>query len=298
MNAKPLYVYGAAAHVWPVDNETPDLKPLLQQLWGQRFRRVNHYIELALVGAKSCLLNSTRPIASDCGVYLATEQGNVAEAAHDMASLLRDHDAVMPLSFLNAPNNMAGFYLAQALQLNSSNITVAHRAFPFESALDLARFDCALAGNSDSVLVGGVTPCALPLTEHRQRLSLGADVPLAEASSWLHCGSHPDGAMARIEDVCFFASIEALQNYLAMHAWPADTQLASGYGVTDDTMDDLARRLSLSERFQYKHEAPYHDTHGAYVLASFIQRRPAQRLLYINATPAQRYVMVSVVTLN
>lgn len=296
MRKKTTYIYGAAAHAWRVSDTPPDLKPQLQAAWGKRFRRLNHFIELTLIGAKSCLEQSQASIQSDCDVYLASEQGNVADVAKITESLLKRLEPPMPLEFLNVSNNMAGFYLAQNLNLHSSNLTIAHQTFPFETALDIAIFNMTSSSKTDScALIGGVEECAYPLTQHRQRMNLAAETPLAEGSSWLHIGTgNSHKALACFEWVKFFPNHSMLLSFLNNQTLPPATHLAGGYGMSNTQLENFASALAISRRYDCRNTVPFHHTHCAYTVASFIAEKRGERLLHINRDKRDRYAVVSV----
>jgi len=298
MMEQPLYIYGAAAHVWPVEEGPPELKAQIDAAWGKRFRRVNHFIELALIGAKSCLSSPRKPLPLDCDIYLATEQGNVADVAKITESLFKRLESPMPLEFLNVPNNMAGFYLAQGLGLHSSNLTIAHRAFPFETALDIAMFNITISRKTDPrALVGGVEECAYPLNLHRMRMGLAAGTPLAEGSSWLYIGSARETALARCEWVKLFHDRNSLLAFLQSQDLPSSTFLSIGYGMSESQLNEFASILGLGNHYDCRAIAPYHDTYSAYAIASFIADKRGQTLVHVNRDPQDRYAAVRISTM-
>ena len=238
----------------------------------------------------------------------------------------------MPLEFLNVPNNMAGFYVAQGLGLQSANLTIAHRAFPFETALDIAIFRLASSGKKNSrALVGGVEECAYPLDQHRQRMQLAMDTPLAEGSSWLYLGNtemdneelgieglgneaqsneklddeaqgneepaNKQHALARCEWVKFFPEHDALLAFLQGLGLPSSTFLAGGYGLEEEQLNALATTLGIVNRYNGRSATPYHDTQCAYVIASFISEQQGQCLVYVNRDARDCYAGVCISTL-
>lgn len=297
MKEQSAYIYGAAARAWPVDKGPPDIKRQLQTAWNKRFRRVNHFIELALIGAKSCLDSSRVAIGNDCAIYLASEQGNVADVARITETLFKRRESPMPLEFLNVTNNMAGFYLAQTLGLRSSNWTIAHRTFPFETALDIAMFNIAIAYKTNPrALVGGVEECAYPLEQHRRRMGLAADAPMAEGSSWLYIGGDAQGALARCAWVKFFPDPPSLLTYLEDQCLPSSTYLAGGYGMDESRLEGLASVLSIENRFNRRDVVPYHDSRCAYTIASFIAEHRGACLVHVNRDTQDRYAAVHIAT--
>lgn len=290
----PVYIYSAAAQTWnATEDGPPDLRNAVKDAWGKRFRRVNHFIELSLVGVKACLTPLSEAPPTHCEVYLATEQGNVADVVHITEGLYKQHEAPMPLEFLNVPNNMAGFYLAHGLGLRSANLTLAHRHFPFETALDLALFNLTVSQQTDAcALVGGVDECAYPLVQHRQRLGLASDAPLAESSSWLYLGKSPKNALARCDWVQFFSEHSALLSFLQKLDLPVSTLLAGGFGMNTGSLDAVAKSSNINNRYEY--DTAYHDSYCATVIAGFVNDQQGQCLLYINRDASERYVVICV----
>ena len=300
MRQQGAYLYSAAAHLWRAEETgPPDLKPLLHTAWGRRFRRVNHFIELALIGVKSCVDRSPIPVRSDCDLYLATEHGNVADVAKITAALFQRRELPMPLEFINVPNNMAGFYVAQELALHSANLTIAHRAFAFETALDLALFNLTTSRNPDPcALVGSVEACAYPLAQHRQRLRLAAGTPLTEGSSWLYMGGDATGARARCHWVTFFPDEASLLSFLKREAFTSATYLAGSGHLEGAQLDKLSADLGLHHRYGDHSLDTSHETHCAATLTSFITDHPGASLLHINRERQGRYAVVYLSTIN
>ena len=296
MKDQGVYIYSAAAHTWPADEVgPPDLKPMLQTAWGKRFRRINHFIELALIGVKTCLDRSRIPVRADCDIYLTTEHGNVADVAKITETLFKQQEAPMPLDFLNVPNNMAGFYLAQNLGLHSSNLTIAHRAFPFETGLDIAMFSITtLSKPAPCALVGSVEECAYPLNQHRQRIGLTADTPLAEGSSWLYIGRDDQKAQARCEWVKFFQDMLSLSAFLQVTKLATSTYLAGGGTMDAALLEQLASTLNIHNRYTSTNATLYSDANCAFTIASFVSDHPGHCLVHINRDKRDRYAVVCI----
>jgi hypothetical protein len=286
-----LYIYAASANTWPVEPQAPELKPLVKELWGKSYRRISHFIELALVGAKRCVDNSAVRIQSHCDLVFASGQGNISQVVKVTEQIFKQRQPPMPFDFMHITNNMAPFYVAQALGLSSRNLTVAHRAFAFETALELASFHLQSLHESKQYLVGAADECALPLHHHRCRLNLAPDTPLAEGSHWLLTGNDEKYAIARLEFCGFANSLDELLSQLAEADVDAHSALACGYGVNAAEQHNLARQLSLDDIYHYRQETGYHDTATAYAIASFVESADKHRnrtLIHINKTPQHK----------
>lgn len=292
---KASYIYAASANVWPAEPQVPDLKPLVTALWGKSYRRISHFIELALVGAKRCVDKAVIPVNAQCDLLFATGQGNVSQVVKVTRKIFREHEAPMPFDFMHITNNMAPFYVAQSLGVTSSNLTVAHRAFTFETAMDLAQLQ--MAASDRQCLIGAVDECAYPLSDHRRRLDLPQHAPLAEGSHWLLLGTSPQNAVAQI-DICWFARAQQeLMQRLRAYNFSAPVSLACGFGIDDEERQWWQQQLTIDRYYDYRRRTAYHDTAAAYAIASFVEQSANHTLVHINKSPQQRYCVLAVTVL-
>jgi len=288
-----IYIYASSGNVWPAESQAPELKDLVKSLWGKSYRRINHFIELTLVGARRCVDRTPNPIAAHCSLVFTTGQGNISQVANLTRQIYKDHQPPMPFAFMHITNNMAPFYVAQALGLSSSNLTIAHRSFPFETALNVATLQLQAPGSQ--CLVGAVDECAYPLEEHRQRLGLAPDTPLAEGSHWLMLGSDPQQAVAQLEFSYFCDARQALSAQLARHEWKSEEAVLScGFGVTAQEQQWWQEQLNIHRGYEYRQQAAYHDTVTAYAVTSFIETHSKHTLIHIDKSKQQRYCAVGI----
>jgi 3-oxoacyl-(acyl-carrier-protein) synthase len=171
----------------------PGLGEALRKAGSQAFRRVDRFIQLALLGSARCAAG--QPLRTDCGVYLGSGYGPLGENIATQGQLIREREIPMPFNFINTLGNTAGFHVAKNLALQSPNVFVSRRGASFEAALAAAIADLTL-GVVTQALVGLVEEVTLPLAEHRRRLGLEDGVPLAEGSHWLLLEAGGDGAHA------------------------------------------------------------------------------------------------------
>lgn len=293
MKQPRAYLYSAASHIWPARGEAPvDLKAQMDAAWGKRFRRINHFIELALIGVKSCVSRSPTAVLPGCDVYLASEHGNVADVAKITEMIVKQKEAPMPLDFLNVPNNMAGFYLAQGLGLHSANMAIAHRAFPFETALDIALFNISTSGKIGAcALVGSVEEVAYPLNQHRQRLGLKANAPLVEESSWFFIGNDPEGAIAEFEWVKFFHDQASMFLFFKRENLESSF-LAYGLGVNKTQAKRLASSLMIGDFYHPPSDVAHDSASCAFTMATFLNDRPGQGLMHVGRDERGRHAVV------
>lgn len=160
----------------------PDLRPALKQVCRERPRRVDRFIELALLGSGLCVQG--RELKPGCGIYLGSGFGPMGSNVAVQEQLLRDKEFPKPFDFMNILGASAGFHVAKNLGLTGQNLFISRRGASLEAALAHVQADLKL-GVVDQALVGVVEEATLPLDQHRQRQGLPTGTPVAEGSHWL-----------------------------------------------------------------------------------------------------------------
>jgi len=214
-----IRVCAAGSHLQPLSDGAPlpALNEALRKAGSQSFRRVDRFIQLALLGSARCAAGRT--LRTGCGVYLGSGYGPLGENIATQEQLIRDREIPMPFDFINTLGNTAGFHVAKNLALQSPNVFVSRRGASFEAALSAALADLKL-GVVAQALVGLVEEVTLPLAEHRRRLGLADGLPLAEGSHWLLLEAGGDGAHAL--SLQRHAEFAALETALKMQAREGD----------------------------------------------------------------------------
>lgn len=160
----------------------PPLDAALREVCREHFRRVDRFIQLALLGSARCAQGQT--LAPDCGLYLGSGLGPMVNNITCQEQLVRDHELPTPFSFINTLGNSAGYYVARNLGLSGQNLFVSRRGASFAAVLEAALVDleCGALGQA---LLGVVEEATEPFVEHRHRQGLAAGTPVAEGSHWL-----------------------------------------------------------------------------------------------------------------
>lgn len=169
----------------------PSLDERLAPLCRERFRRIDRFIRLALLGSAECVKGRT--LAPDCGLYISSGIGPVGNNIVVQETLWKQRKIPMPFNFVNTLGSSSGYYVAKNLGLSGQSLFVSRRGGSFEAALDCAAADLE-CGAVSQALVGVVEECTLPLAHHRQRQELAEHVKLAEGSHWLLLEAVPVGA--------------------------------------------------------------------------------------------------------
>jgi hypothetical protein len=160
----------------------PSLEAELKQVCREYFRRVDRFIELALLGSGRCAAGRT--LHPDCGLYLGSGLGPMTGIIATQQQLIRDRELPKPFNFINTLGNSAGYYVAKNLGLRGQNLFISRRGASFQAVLDAAMTDLQ-AGVLAQALIGVVEEATLPLDEHRRRQGLPDGTPVAEGSHWL-----------------------------------------------------------------------------------------------------------------
>lgn len=175
----------------------PPLNERISAVVHERPRRIDRFVQLALLGAGECVAG--RRLATDCGLYLSSGVGPIGSMVIVQDAIHRDGRLPTPFSFVNTLGGSACYHIAKELGLSGEAVLVARRGGSF-----LASLTCAIAdlesGVVSQMLVGAVEECVLPGVRHRALIRRGRNVAIAEGSHWLllEAGS-VDGAV--VEDI-------------------------------------------------------------------------------------------------
>lgn len=259
---------------------------LTEATGGRRFRRINRFVQLALIGAHRCRRADTVDWPAHQPIILTTGQGGVADTAEMVEAVVAEGRPPMPFHFINLVGNMAGFHVASSLGAVSTNTAVSRMDFPLESALSVVAQEY---GRTGCALLGAVDELAWPLAAHRRRLGVGEAVPVGEGSHWLRLGGDTP-PLGWIEEVRYLEDDSALLAYArdlgdAVFACAPSAHRclsAAGGGLA-------ARSRGVAARF------PAHDTVAAAVLCDFLDNGggAGDRLVHVSAG-ASRYAAIAV----
>jgi hypothetical protein len=168
----------------------PSLETRLGPVCREHFRRIDRFIELALLGSGECATGRT--LAADCGLYISSGIGPIGTNVVVQDSVSRDAKLPMPFSFVNTLGSSAGYYVGKNLGLTSESVFVSRRGASFSAALTCAVADLT-SGVVSQALVGAIEECLLPVARFRELVALPAGARTAEGSHWLLLARGEDG---------------------------------------------------------------------------------------------------------
>lgn len=223
----------AVSHYYqPLADTLPPLDARLSAVTRERYRRIDRFVQLTLLGAAACARQAT--LARDCGLYLSSGVGPLGSNVLVQDAIHRDSRMPMPFSFVNTLGSSACYHVVKELDLTSEAVMVARGGASFSTALLCAYADLA-SGIVSQVLVGAVEECVLPPERHRALLRFDDDVAVAEGSHWLLLELDandgrpvPHGVLANAEfDGYESADAAQLTSYIAANS-------ATSFGVAVD----------------------------------------------------------------
>lgn len=281
-----IAVVSASHYRHPLADDTmlPSLNDQLQQVCREPPRRIDRFVQLALLGSGRCAAGQA--LAPDCGVYLGSGFGPMSNNISTQQQLIRDQQIPKPFNFINTLGNSAGFYVAHNLDLSGQNFFISRPAASFTAALSVAIADL-IAGVGAQALVGLVDEVTLPLSEHRQRRGLATDVIPAEASHWLLLQA--GGSSAITIELTRYADFRDLENAISatwrkgdrLHC-TLDTEIEFAAGL-QQKFPDAGKRSPVVED---------HDSPEAAWLTEFASQRIDHNLFVVSGAGQRGWLLI------
>lgn len=165
-----------------LDGTQPDFKSELELVCDQRYRRIDRFTQLALLGAGRCA--SSLDLARDTALYLASGKGPAANNIGMQEQIFRDREVPKPIQFINSVTNSASFYVMKDHSLTDQNLFISREQHAFEAAIELALLELS-TGRFEQALVGFTDELTHPLEHQYRRASIHKDLRLGEGSHWI-----------------------------------------------------------------------------------------------------------------
>ncbi|MCG5529932.1 hypothetical protein LRD18_03475 [Halorhodospira halochloris] len=234
-------------------------------------------MQLAFVGAHSCIAQSDGHPRDGTGLVLGSSHGNLADTVRLVDDAIERLMPPMPFSFINVTSNLAGFHVANSLSIQGGpNIMVSRGQGSFSAAIELA-----LLEPERPWLIGICDEVPNPPEAHAQRLQLPHATRLAEATYWIwtdpDCVSPPGRLIYirtcsnndELQDACNEVS-RKLHNHSP--TWAA--------ARTEADYSELQTVLPASLKRWQPTAAGYHPCISARVLCGFLAQKKEGSLIY------------------
>jgi len=280
--AETIWIRGTGDYCAVVEGEPPSLKAIVREALGNSVRRVGRFIQLALVGTGRCI--GSREAPEGTGVYMGSARGDLATTLTVVDALFRGGQAPMPLNFINTVSNAPCFYIARQFGLAGRSQFVCSRCFALEAVLDLAAFDMA-AGSMASALVGSVDVVTEPVADHRARLGLAADAPVAEGSHWLWLasGEAPSDAWGELVGARTFGDRAELLDWLReLGLAGADCHVVAGQFADRADESAVVSCLGGAGSFQAPQPPGHYDSQAGMAINAFLRDGVGGYLVHVN----------------
>lgn len=274
------------------DDPLPDLKSQLQDSVSKKIRRTDRFIDLALIGSFQCTRNLR--LNSDTGIYIGTEQGNIAETIAVAEQIFLRNQLPLPFNFINTLSNTAGFYVAMNLGLDGPNHLISQKEFLFEGILEIAALDLQMKSTTGALL-GFIDEVTQPIHLSLKRQSLPPETKLAEVSAWFYVvpDESPEKEVAYIHEPEEFTSMDDLRTYVKETKDHYDS-FSFSYSVSSENQNILQNDLSPSTNYVYTDLPGYNNCISAHGLDRFIKNHPGKRLLHINRNDREVFRLIEI----
>jgi len=182
MTARVMRCAAVSHYFHRLEGEFPSIDGRLMAVTRERYRRIDRFVQLTLMGAAECARKHV--LARDCGLYLSSGVGPITSNVLVQDAIHRDSRMPMPFGFVNTLGSSACYHVAKELDLAGEAVMVARGRASFSAALTCAQADLE-SGIVSQVLVGAVEECVLPADRHRALLRMGNEVTVAEGTHWI-----------------------------------------------------------------------------------------------------------------
>ena len=210
-----LEILALGDHYQTVDPEQglANLKPAATEVCRDRFRRIDRFTQLALIGSARCV-QSADP-GPKTGLYIGSRFASTGNTIAVHEKMVSAGVVPKPANFINTLSNSAGYFVARNLGLGDRNLFVSRGDASIVAALQLAAMDVA-SGSVCQALVGSVDEAVLPLEHHRYRLGLEPGTVMGEGSHWLLVAreAREGRSLATITDMVTLRDESALASWL------------------------------------------------------------------------------------
>jgi hypothetical protein len=254
----------------------PPLDDAIRAACREPYRRVDRFIQLAVLGAARC--GAGQDLGPDCALYLGSGIGPEGNNIVVQEQICRDRLLPRPFNFVNTLGSSATYFVAKDRGLTEQGWWACRRGASLEALLTLALADLEL-GVCRRALVGVVEECPAPYEDHRARCHAPAGAALAEGSHWLllEAGAGSNGLELREG-----SAMELLEALAA--AWRPGDRLAFGPQVPAELQ---ARTVALLGAAPFGADLPFHDSLAAARVTAWLAGQPSGRLHLLCGDPAR-----------
>lgn len=282
-----IYIHAAGIHNSSSAGDLPDLKTELKALSGKSYRRIDRFIQLALIGAHKAVAG--RELDPETAIYLTSGQGDIPVFERVRRQRYFQKMMSKPVDFVNLAGNTAGFYVASHLGLTSANLFLTQKYFPVQMALLLAQSELELQ-KQPAILLGGVDARHENQELAKKLLGVGESTVLGEGSNWMLLKGDPERALATLS--VDSRSLDLLQLKVEIEKLGQGSFLAFSRHFPTDIISEIMTFRKDLRRFDYELLTGYYETLPLFVLNKFITGASG-KMLYIDRDD-DRFMIIQV----
>lgn len=268
-----------------------NLKAAASEVCRDRFRRIDRFTQLALIGSARCVEGVE--LEAQTGLYIGSRFASLGNTTSVHEKMVSAGVVPKPASFINTLSNSAGYFVARNLGLGDRNLFVSRGDASIVAALQLAAMDVA-TGAVSQALVGSVDEAVLPLAHQRFRLGLEPDTVMGEGSHWLLVAPSDSAtnSLATITDMV------TLQDENALAQWLDELDPAQAYrlSLSPWTRQKMASTCLKSRRMltDFDPGLAAYPGHATGAIIRYLQSEGRESLIVIAADTDGRFHAVMV----
>jgi hypothetical protein len=281
----PLFAYGGYRHT--IEQQLPQLNDQLKSAPYKLPRRSDRLTQLCLLGLSNT--PNCQRVSEHTHLVLASGDANLSSTIINSEQIFASGSIPNPIGFINTVNNSTAYHICVTLGTHGQAISVSRDHCSLEAGFQIAS---ALQHSSASpILLGTVDEIPKDTAQHRRRLNLPHDRPLAEGSFWFQCGHPPqdEQALATIEYCGPITSQEAIAPFFR-------TRRVTHHLLGDFIQNSSMKDIELpGEPFAIKNFGHYLTQNADYLQTWLERAQPGERLGMVNGTAGSRRLSVTLV---
>ncbi len=283
------YIHAIGRHNSLQEHTTSDLTLELKELSGKVYRRTDHFIQLAILGAhKAC---SGRQLDKQTGLIITSGQGNIEVFQKICHQRHINKMLPRPVDFINLLSNAAGFYVAAHLSLQGTNHFVSHHHFPVQMAL-LSALSTIEQQQDMAMLVGGVDAWHPDRQLHQKLLGRNLQSIPGEGSNWMLLTKQPGDSRGEIRLTLPYLDATGLNHLLNKQA--SGVFLSFSKKISEKHRAEIINSHAQCLHYWYEETCGTYETLPMYVLNSFLATEQGT-MIHIDKHDEQ-YMVMSVKT--
>lgn len=258
----------------------PDLRASVTALSRERFRRIDRFTQLCLLGSALCVEDAHGRhlhIDDKTGLFIGSRFAALANTVEVHRKMMTQGQIPRPAQFINTLSNSAGFYVAKNLQLTGKNIFVSRADASWEATLQCLQIEF-MSGVIQQALTGIVDEGVLPLDEQRKRLGVEKETAIGEGSHWFLIRSSQDADEQACSPLATITHVESFYDQVSVKAWIESqfTQPGNTVIVSNSQQSALLNTLSPNKQHsRFTLKSHYYPAQTAGAVSDFIKSAAA-----------------------